>query len=50
MVVLLLVRDYFVGGNTRLESDTNATASNLVAALQVDGGVAIGKKLYWWRY
>ena len=35
-----------VAGNTKLESNTGATASNAVAALQVVGGTAIGEKLF----
>ena len=36
----------YVGNDTKVESQTGATASNAVAALQVVGGTAIGEKLY----
>jgi len=41
-----IVKKLFIGGDTKVESGNNATASNASAALQVVGGAAIGKKLY----
>ena len=41
-----IVKKLFIGGDTKVESTTNATASSAVAALQVVGGAAIGKKLF----
>ena len=41
-----IVKRLFVGGDTKIEINTGATASNAVAALQVVGGVAIGEKLF----
>ena len=41
-----IVKKLFVGGDTKVESTTEASASNDIAALQVVGGTAIGKKLF----
>ena len=41
-----IVKKLFVGGDTKVESNNDATASNATAALQVVGGAAIGKKLF----
>ena len=41
-----IVKRLFVGGDTKVESVTDATSSSNVAALQVVGGTAIGKKLF----
>ena len=41
-----IVKKLFVGGDTKVESTTEASTSNDIAALQVVGGTAIGKKLF----
>ena len=41
-----IVKKLFIGGDTKVESGTDATASDATAALQVVGGAAIGKKLF----
>ena len=41
-----IVKKLFIGGDTKVESETDASSSSASAALQVVGGAAIGKKLF----